>query len=259
MILNPCPKCSGDIKIFTRTGVGAVAVCQKCKAEYTICGVDELHVYNGCKIRKSTVEKIQKMWNEQHLHKKSGIMASINPEWIDAIFDYIKHYEVRKSKPSISVPFKVFIYCTKNGKVFFRNSNGSTFTTPYSVKKLLNEMPDAEILNGKVIGEFICDEIIEVSREHIINTSKAPAKIKSALYLSCVSQEALIRYCGKKEVLYFWHISKLKKYDEPKEISDFYGPDYKHETFGSWVWKMGPVLTRAPQSYCFANALQEVA
>lgn len=258
MILHPCPECSGEIKIYARTGVGAVAVCQKCKAEYTVCGIADLHIYNGCKIRKSTIEKVMRLWNKKHPHRNPGILASINPEWADAIFDRIKHYEVRKTKPSISVPFKVFIYCTKNGKVFFRNSNGSTFTTPYSAKKLLSEMPNAKILNGKVIGEFICDEIIEISREHIVNTPNAPDRIRSALYDSCVSQEALIRYCGEKDVLYFWHISKLKKYDEPKEISDFCGPDYKQEVFGSWVWKMGSVLTRAPQSYCFANALQEV-
>lgn len=258
MILHPCPECSGKIKIYARTGVGAVAVCQKCKAEYHICGVDELHVYNGCKIRKSTVEKIQKMWNEKHLHRNPDIFASINPEWIEYILEGIKLYEVRKNKPSISVPFKVYMYCTKNGRVLFKNSNGRILTTPFAVKNLLTVHPDAEILNGKVVAEFICDEIIEVPRGALYNNYNAGSKITNAIRYSCVLNDELVRYCGDKESLFFWHITNLKVYDKPKEISDFCGPDYKHKTFGTWVWKMGSVLTRAPQSYCFANALQEV-
>ncbi len=63
--LKPCPKCNGEIKLYSRFGVGAVAVCQKCKEEFVVCGIADLKIYNGCRIRKSTIGKIEKMWNKQ--------------------------------------------------------------------------------------------------------------------------------------------------------------------------------------------------
>lgn len=63
--LKPCPKCKGQIKLYSRFGVGAVAVCQNCKEEFVICGVEELKIYSGCKIRKSTIRKVEKMWNRR--------------------------------------------------------------------------------------------------------------------------------------------------------------------------------------------------
>ncbi len=62
--LLPCPKCKGEIKLYSSFGVGAVAVCQQCKEEFIVCGMEDLKVYNGFKIRQSTVRKIEKMWNK---------------------------------------------------------------------------------------------------------------------------------------------------------------------------------------------------
>lgn len=62
--INPCPRCNGKIKIYARLGVGAVASCQECKSEFIICGVDDLKIFNGCKIRTSTIKKIYKLWNK---------------------------------------------------------------------------------------------------------------------------------------------------------------------------------------------------
>ncbi len=63
--LKPCPKCNGEIKLYSRVGVGAVAKCQQCKEEFVVCGMADLKLYNGCRIRKSTIGKIEKMWNKQ--------------------------------------------------------------------------------------------------------------------------------------------------------------------------------------------------
>lgn len=257
MSLHPCPECSGEIKIYTRLGVGAVAVCQKCKAEYVICGVDDLHIYNGCKIRKSTVEKVEKLWNMKHLHRNPDVMASINPEWVEPIIDGIKKYEVRKTAPKTKVPFKVHVYCTKSGRIYFRRPDGAAFTTPYNKNDLLTVHPDAEILNGKIVAEFICDKVIEVPRLAISGAYTATTEIRTAIVESCVSKDELLRYCGDKPALYFWHISDLVVYNIPKRLSDYRLPDYKKEVFGSWVWKIGKTLERAPQSYQFVIEVNE--
>ena len=66
-----------------------------------------------------------------------SVLISIKPKWCELIADGKKTVEVRKTKPKIKTPFKCYIYCTKDGSSF-----------PY-------------IAGGKIIGEFICNEIIE--------------------------------------------------------------------------------------------------
>ena len=166
------------------------------------------------------------------------ILASINPEWIEHIFCGIKLYEVRKNKPSTPLPFKVLIYCTKNGRILFKNRKGTIFTTPFTAKNLLTVHPDAEIFNGKIVGEFVCDKVVEVPRGALYNNYNASSEIMNAMYYSCVTNNELIRYCGSKKSLFFWHITNLVIYDTPKELSDF-------------------GLNRPPQSYQFVLTNKE--
>lgn len=63
--LNPCPFCGSEIEIYTNFDRGAFAKCQKCKKEFDICGMDKIPLYHGCKIRKSTAEKIKRIWNRR--------------------------------------------------------------------------------------------------------------------------------------------------------------------------------------------------
>lgn len=75
--LKLCPKCNEKITLYSRFGVGVVAKCQKCKQEFVVCGVADLKLYNGCRIRKSTIGKIEKMWNNQATRtpKERGLMV----------------------------------------------------------------------------------------------------------------------------------------------------------------------------------------
>lgn len=63
--LKPCPNCKGIIIIKTNLDRGAFAVCQKCKREFDICGMDKIPLYHGCKIRKATADKIKRVWNRR--------------------------------------------------------------------------------------------------------------------------------------------------------------------------------------------------
>ena len=80
-----------------------------------------------------------------------AVLISIRPEWCEKIINGQKTIEVRKTRPKMNPPFKCYIY--KCG-------------------------------NGKVIGEFLCDEISKIS--------------------------------------FGWHISNLKIYDTPKELIEFH-------------------------------------
>lgn len=42
-----------------------------------------------------------------------AVLISIRPEWVKKILDGEKTLEVRKNRPNMETPFKVYIYCTK--------------------------------------------------------------------------------------------------------------------------------------------------
>lgn len=61
--LKPCPKCKSKITLYTNIERGVFARCEQCKSEFDVCGMDKVPVYDGVKVRKSTIRKIKKMWN----------------------------------------------------------------------------------------------------------------------------------------------------------------------------------------------------
>ena len=131
-----------------------------------------------------------------------SVLMSIHPKWCELIAIGRKTIEVRKTKPKIEMPFKVYIYQTK-GKWLY---------------KLFERLG---LSQGKAIGEFVCDEI---------HTGKAETR-KEAVCLyydieeqSCLSKFEFANYWNGKD-LYAWHISDLKIYDKPKELSEFYKCD----------------------------------
>ena len=131
-----------------------------------------------------------------------SVLISIRPQWCEKIASGKKTIEVRKSAPK-ETPFKAYIYC----------SYGDMKTNYYLKGR------------GKVIGEFICDRVIE--------WKYLPDDVFPSLrmyYISvddgektCLSYEEIKKY-GKGKTLYGWHISDLKIYDKPKELNEFYRP-----------------------------------
>ena len=63
--LKPCPKCKSKITLYTNIERGVFARCEQCKSEFDVCGMDKVPVYDGVKVRKSTIRKIKKMWNRR--------------------------------------------------------------------------------------------------------------------------------------------------------------------------------------------------
>lgn len=168
-----------------------------------------------------------------------SVMLSIKPQWCGKICNKIgekdgkpifeKPIEVRKGKPS-EVPFKAFIYCTKSDKYLLdRDSDGSMFCWdkkehhyPFKYEK-----DHKELFNGKVIGEFICDKV-----EVLFNTNGNPENymtdiLPTVLQKTALSFKEFQDYVGSrsdKNNIYGWHISDLKIYDKPKELSEFKTP-----------------------------------
>lgn len=133
-----------------------------------------------------------------------SVLISIQPKWCELITSGKKTVEVRKTKPKLETPFKVYIYETL-GKTKWCNICKDDCERPY---------PNCACHEGwgKVIGEFVCDRIID----SFLNNNDG-----WFVEWGCLTQKEIDEYQGDKAILYGWHISKLKIYDKPKELSEF--------------------------------------
>ncbi len=178
-----------------------------------------------------------------------AVLISIQPKWCELIASGKKTVEVRKTKPKLETPFKVYIYCTNTrpylvwGDVF-----KGDWVTEFTHISGYNRK-EAEriwgVFNGKVIGEFVCDKINEVGW---INTPDHPLWRNSYNKDSCLTDNELFEYT-KGGLFYEWHISDLVIYDKLKCLGDFNhcGVNYH----------FNPVVTKPPQSWCYVEKLGE--
>lgn len=161
-----------------------------------------------------------------------AVLISINPKWCELIASGKKTIELRKSFPKMKLPFKCYIYCTK----------GNIDNVPSKIWWKADVTGFQHIMNGKVIGEFICDSVL--SRCEMANADLAEQ-------LGCVRREKILEYANGKEV-FGWHISDLVIYDKPKELGDF-----KVEVTNK-IWSFTKRLERPPQSWCYVEELRGV-
>ena len=143
-----------------------------------------------------------------------SVLISIRPKWVEKIASGEKTIEVRKTAPK-EVPFKAYIYCSKEKKqddIIWAGAFG-----------------DRGKWNGHVIGEFVCDKVDKIIplRHTYYNYIGLPiANVieygiwNDDLAQMCLKKKEIDNY-GKGKTLYGWHISDLKIYDRPKELSEF--------------------------------------
>lgn len=137
-----------------------------------------------------------------------SVLMSIKPKYCELIAAGKKTIEVRKTKPKIETPFKCYIYQPKT--VYVSKNKSNEFLKPIQDKRF-----------GKIIGEFVCDEILcfpyvegEEAGEYVYNI---PTVIGEQ---TCLDYGDVSNY-GNGKSLYLWHISDLIIYDKPKELSEF--------------------------------------
>ncbi len=159
----------------------------------------------------------------------NSVILSVKPKWCDLISSGKKTIEVRKNRPKLETPFKCYIYCCKPKQVLryvaHYDGGGTAFV----------KTPDGSnwycsvLRSGKVIGEFICDRITLYpyepynDGEHYI-----PYGEFEQIGMDGIEIFDYLRFNDG----YGWHISNLKIYDKPKDLSKF-------------------GLSRPPQSWCY--------
>ncbi len=182
-----------------------------------------------------------------------AVLISIKPKWCEFIASGKKTVEVRKTKPKIDVPFKCYIYCTM-GKLpkYIYNEN-------LEKESIYAKHPD--IINGKVIGEFVCDRIDEIYQ---CNSGWVEEN-------ACISKDEFFDYLGiprgahmgYDKKAYAWHISNLVIYDKPKELFEFlnykkYQVCKERDCFSDncWICPNNALVVRPPQSWCCVEELK---
>lgn len=185
-----------------------------------------------------------------------AVLLSIKPKYCELIANGKKTIEVRKTKPKLEPPFKCYIYCTKPKMItryVFKPEDYPEYMRPEKV--VFCKLPDASSpfcseINGnsKVIGEFVCDGIDTYDDDTIFSFSYEDYCSWNDFDLNraCIHPQDFEDYANGK-CLYGWHISDLKIYDEPRELSEFTG--LRETNFGA-----EPVtIKRAPQSWCYVE------
>lgn len=200
-----------------------------------------------------------------------AVMISIRPKWCEKICSGEKTIEVRKTRPKLETPFKCYIYCTVEmagyDALWVLDAPTREKYSFMAVSAYLENPEGANKGNGKVIGEFICDRIYELAP-----LNHAPDDVERQ---ACLTQEEIVLYL--KGVGYGWHISDLKIYDTPKELSKFspvcmYKNDdkscqsrmiacayqkYDYNPDGSInLVECGRTLERPPQSWCYVEEVE---
>lgn len=180
-----------------------------------------------------------------------AVLISIRPKWCEKIVNGDKTIEVRKTRPKMDTPFKCYIYCTLP-----KYPHEDFIATDYPRPQFYG--------GGKVIGEFTCDRIYKIDKDSTdflfkaggLSVYKQAAEEKCDLRVAMTDDE-LHGYLGHCQG-YGWHISNLKIYDTPKELSKFSRPfenciDKVCDEFGCASCENGGHIKRPPQSWCYVE------
>lgn len=145
-----------------------------------------------------------------------AVLLSIRPEWCGKIASGEKTIEVRKTRPKLQTPFRCYIYCTGDTKTQFWIGRRYSYADDHS-HNIFDRCG-----NGKIIGEFVCDEIKCGDAFDFVVKEDGDMLLKG----TCLTKDDLYKYLGWKhgapradaKPFYRWHISNLIIYDTPKPV-----------------------------------------
>ena len=195
-----------------------------------------------------------------------SVLISIQPKWCELIASGKKKVDVRKTKPKLETPFKCYIYCTLPPKEelfthgclreyaheLIRLQDGQ-IVYDYGMRLCcdIENRPYSQdnFLCRKVIGEFVCDYMTGLKADNMIQAYYNNTKE------TCLTDEEIKRYANGKK-LYYWHITDLVIYDEPKELSDFKSYNCSVKVENGYPMPTHEIK-RPPQSWCYVERKED--
>lgn len=189
-----------------------------------------------------------------------AVLISIRPKWCEKIVNGDKTIEVRKTRPKMNTPFKCHIYCTLP-----KYPHEDFIATNYPRPQFYG--------GGKVIGEFTCDRIDWITHigytgiPNLVETRICDAAtmrtspVGGLLNAACLTPKMLNDYLAWGDG-YGWHITDLRIYDAPRELSELERPYECNECDAKWATECNACheevkIKRAPQSWCYVEEVRD--
>lgn len=204
-----------------------------------------------------------------------AVMLSVRPKWCEKIASGEKTIEVRKTRPKLETPFKCYIYCTKAKErlIGILKDGDENYGETYHGKPVFIKLDEGSVCDmwgkrQKVIGEFVCDRISPLHNICTDDWKRLAGGLhnieKELVNQACLTEAQLHTYAGGKNC-FAWHISDLKIYDTPKELTEFHtwGKCKSCSKSGyestACIYDencMIPMaITKAPQSWCYVEEM----
>lgn len=190
-----------------------------------------------------------------------SILMSIRPEWCKKILEGEKTIEVRKTRPLIDMPFKVYVYCTKQKLTkticmhSYLHKNEPKACKKYGEITTWCSIGDVHVnsntpwsfrsygMHGKVIGSFVCDKIEKIDIQAQITTTLSERwTFNGIAKQACLTAEQLKEYLNG-DTGYGYHITEPTLFEKPKELSEF------TLAKGLCAGRASPI--RPPRSWCY--------
>lgn len=170
------------------------------------------------------------------MESKMAVLYSIRPEYSQKILNKEKTIELRKTKIKLDPPFKGYIYESIKGGVG----------------------------TGQIVGEFICKKTdIIIYSDDITDNKYSEGYLIPKGCKAGIDMKDLLDY-GKKDNLYGYEISNVKKYDTPLPLSKFIKACVNEnlkcpytKSCSKNYCKEIKYLMKAPQSFCYVRELEE--
>ena len=186
-----------------------------------------------------------------------AIMKSVSSRICEKVANDDCTILVSKTAPKFDLPFKGYICCTNAKPYLYREAN-SPFKLFLDSDLYEGNGYDDRLFSGKVIGDFICDEIIEWQYDsgHQYYVEYPDDCTSYFPYLKCHSEAtglkcSEIEKLGKGKPLYGLHISDLKIYDKPKVLAEFERPcTYKGICYSCERFRPNGIPLPAPYGFC---------
>ena len=186
-----------------------------------------------------------------------AIMKSVSPRICEKVANGDCTILVSKTVPKFDLPFKGYICCTNAKPYLYREAN-PPFELFLDSDLYEGNGYDDRLFSGKVVGEFICDKIIEwqYDRGHQYYVDYPNDCTSYFPYLKCHSEAtglkcSEIEKLGKGKPLYGLHISDLKIYDKPKVLAEFERPcTYKGICYSCERFRPNGIPLPAPYGFC---------
>ena len=212
-----------------------------------------------------------------------AVMLSLRPQWCEKIFNGSKTIEVRKTRPLIDMPFKVYVYCMKQKLTktkcmhSYLHKNEPKACKKYGEITTWCSIGDVHVnsntpwsfrsygMHGKVIGSFVCDKIEKIDIQAQITTTLSERwTFNGIAKQACLTAEQLKEYLNG-DTGYGWHITAPTLFEKPRDITefaifgkcadecseyDFCARDIAEDRVACKCFKRS-FLKRPPQSWCY--------